>query len=133
MKESKSRSKKSKKEKKSKEHRERRKDKKKRRKEEKSKEKLIKKQLAEEIKKTNLEKSAVQETTNENVVKEEDCGPPICKLQLQLLCSKIFSLKFLGLMNRGSRPETKAEYDKRQSRIQRVQDPETGRIRFDFI
>lgn len=36
---------------------------------------------------------------------------------------------FPGLMNRGSRPETKAEYDKRQSLIKRVHDPETGRIR----
>lgn len=32
-------------------------------------------------------------------------------------------------MTRGSRPETKAEYDKRQSFIRRVEDPETGRIR----
>lgn len=32
-------------------------------------------------------------------------------------------------MSRGSRPETKAEYDKRQSHIRKVEDPETGRIR----
>lgn len=32
-------------------------------------------------------------------------------------------------MNQAKRPETKAEYDHRQSQIKRVVDPETGRIR----
>lgn len=34
-------------------------------------------------------------------------------------------------MNRAKCPETKAEYDHRQSKISRVVDPETGRIRYD--
>lgn len=83
MKESKSRSKKSKKEKKSKEHREKkleRKDKKKKRKEEKKKVKLIKKQLAEEIKRNQVATKIDKESINETVVKEKDCGPPIRKL-----------------------------------------------------
>lgn len=33
-------------------------------------------------------------------------------------------------MNRAKCPETKAEYDHRQSKITRVVDPETGRIRY---
>lgn len=37
--------------------------------------------------------------------------------------------RLVDLMNRGNRPETKDEYDKRQSHIRRVEDPETGRIR----
>lgn len=33
------------------------------------------------------------------------------------------------LMNRAKCPETKAEYEHRQSQIRRVVDPETGRVR----
>lgn len=68
---------------------------------------------------------------------DEFCGPSIGMDAIWNwieVCTKPFHVNVIrlfsaDLMNRAKCPETKAEYDHRQSQIKRVVDPETGRIR----
>lgn len=74
--------------------------------------------------------------TQDTVDNDEFCGPSIgMRFIIRMIRSiediqlKLKSM-FADLMNRAKCPETKAEYDHRQSKITRVVDPETGRIRY---
>lgn len=64
---------------------------------------------------------------------DEDCGPPIGKFGCHLFRKQNTNRYFFpfnpDLMNRAKCPETKEQWDKRQSQIKRVVDPETGRTR----
>lgn len=131
---------KDKKEKKKKSHkdekRSERKIRKKAKKEKKKREKRLKEQLKSAKKAETVvskpEPAAVVPVQEEN---EEDCGPPIGKFGRIQYWSKRFHVYRLphqqnaDLMNRAKCPETKEQWDKRQSQIKRVVDPETGRTR----
>lgn len=70
----------------------------------------------------------ILEPVHDEVV--EDCGPSIGKFSAAFRRTSLDSIGAISdLMNRAKCPETKEQWDKRQSQIKRVVDPETGRTR----
>lgn len=100
-------------------------------KEKKRREKELKKQIKLLKNRDKKKQETVPETLKEETEIEEDCGPSIGKQNYIEIESIIFVSRnaFADLMNRAKCPETKEQWELRQSVIKRVVDPETGRTR----